>query len=145
MIEIYTDGSYKKAKNYSVGGYAIVVVIKKNKSQVYTKGWFNTTSNRMELRAVIDAFAYVPPKSRAVIFTDSKYILDGLRTMKANPESVEKWKNKDLWIVLFGNLVNSEVTIKWIPRNSTKYHKIADAHAYHAMQEIRELHFDLKD
>ena len=51
-IDIYTDGSYFKLHNR--GGFGIIAV-KDGEEFEFKKGFQNTTSNRMELRAVVTA------------------------------------------------------------------------------------------
>ena len=78
----------------------------------------NTTNNRMELTAVIEALKYLKNKSNINLFTDSKYVMQGIE------EWIHKWKannwrtskkdpvkNKELWVEL-DQLVSIH-NIKW--------------------------------
>ncbi len=95
-MEIYTDGAC--SGNPGPGAYAIVII--KNKSiEIISRYEENTTNNRMELSAVINAIEYLKEKKEsATIFTDSNYVYLAIHNNK-----VEKWiktkhaKNLDLW------------------------------------------------
>ena len=52
QIEIFTDGSC--LGNPGAGGIGIVLRYKQHEKHI-SKGYFKTTNNRMELRAVIEA------------------------------------------------------------------------------------------
>ena len=50
----------------------------KNKSKKIYGYEENTTNNRMEITAAIKALSLVKKKSNVTIYTDSKYLMDGL-------------------------------------------------------------------
>ncbi len=115
MIKIYTDGSC--LKNPGNGGWAAVInlngkIIKISGSEK------NTTNNRMELIAPINALKKIDKHKKVEIYTDSQYVKIGIT------EWIHKWiennwltskkeavKNKDLWVELY-NLTN-KFDIKW--------------------------------
>ena len=78
----------------------------------------STTNNRMELRAVIESLRGIPKESKLAIFTDSKYVINGIESwimkwkknnwMGSNKKLV---KNKDLWLDLDG--LTKSLSIKW--------------------------------
>ena len=81
----------------------------------------NTTNNRMELMAPIMALKKIRRESEITIFTDSKYVKDGIT------EWIKKWKlnnwknsnkkpvkNKDLWIKLDNSCQKHKVKWKWV-------------------------------
>jgi ribonuclease HI len=75
IIEIYTDGSSNP--QYKVGAWASIIFIDQEK--IILQGTeINTTHNRMELIAVINAIEYVksnyPEALLLKIFTDSQYV-----------------------------------------------------------------------
>ena len=64
-----------------------------------------TTNNKMELMATIKALSYLKDKSNIIIFTDSKYVIDGinkwiLKWKQNNWQTAnkKKVKNKELWL-----------------------------------------------
>lgn len=79
--EIYTDGSCKKyGQKMTFGGWSFIVV--KDSKQVYADygSSINTTNQKMELTAVVQALQYITkvrrPCDRVVIYTDSAYIVN---------------------------------------------------------------------
>mgnify|MGYP001445895515 CR=1 FL=1 len=103
-VKIYTDGAC--SGNPGKGGWAAIILDGKNQSSI--SGSENkTTNNRMELMAPIMALKKIKIKSEITIYTDSRYVKDGIT------EWIKKWKlnnwvsaskkpvkNKDLWIKL---------------------------------------------
>ncbi len=75
IIEIYTDGSCNP--QFKIGGWASIIF--NNEEKIVLQGTeTNTTHNRMELIAVINAVTYVKRKHSETIslkiFTDSQYV-----------------------------------------------------------------------
>ena len=75
MIKIYTDGSC--LENPGNGGWAAIINDKGNIKKI-TGSKKNTTNNRMELMAVIRALKEIKPNSQISLFSDSKYVIDGI-------------------------------------------------------------------
>jgi ribonuclease HI len=94
----FTDGScwnFDPLRFYC-GGSAYVII--NNHAHVVKsmhKGFIKTTSNRMEMLAIISAIVSIPEGSSIVVFTDSKYCIE------AFSEDYPARKNIDL-IALFG-------------------------------------------
>jgi ribonuclease HI len=115
MITIYTDGSC--LTNPGNGGWAAII----NDGQEIKKisgNEKNTTNNRMELLAPINALKNMEPGVEIRIFTDSQYVKNGitewLNTWIANnwkTSKKEDVKNKDLWIDLYN--LNKSLNIQW--------------------------------
>ena len=80
-----------------------------------------TTNNRMELKAAIEALNALNGPSRVVLHTDSKYVMDGIREWLPNWKA-RGWKtaakkpvkNKDLWQALDAAAGRHEITWKWV-------------------------------
>lgn len=102
-IRICTDGAC--SGNPGPGGWA--VVIENNYLHPMSGGELETTNNRMEMTAMLNALTFaaeVKGGARILIRTDSKYVLDGLTSWikgwkardwrKSNGKPVE---NQDLW------------------------------------------------
>ena len=86
MIKIYTDGSC--LENPGNGGWAAIIINNGQKTQI--KGnKKNTTNNKMELLAPIEALKKIPKGSKVQIFTDSKYVKSGIT------EWIHNWKKMD--------------------------------------------------
>ena len=74
-VIIYTDGACKG--NPGPGGYA--AVMRKGEHERVVTGWADdTTNNRMELLAVISALEALKRPCTVAVFSDSKYVLDGI-------------------------------------------------------------------
>ena len=90
-IKIYTDGAC--SGNPGPGGWGALLVAKKNDRVVKKKelsgGCLETTNNRMELTAAIQALKTLKRKSNVVVITDSKYLMDGITKW------IHNWKKND--------------------------------------------------
>ena len=117
-LKIYTDGAC--SGNPGKGGWAAIILDGKNQSSI--SGSENkTTNNRMELMAPIMALKKIKIKSEITIYTDSRYVKDGIT------EWIKKWKlnnwkssnkkpvkNKDLWVKLDNHCQKHNVSWKWV-------------------------------
>ena len=115
-IHIYTDGAC--LGNPGKGGYGAILMYKGHKKEI-SGGEKDTTNNRMEMRAAIEALRALKKQSDIIIYTDSKYVMDGItgwiiswkknnwRTANRKPV-----KNADLWQDL--DLEVSKHKIKWV-------------------------------
>ena len=118
MIYIYTDGAC--SGNPGIGGWGVVILV--NKQEILLNGGDQfTTNNKMELIAAIKALEYFETKKDLTIYTDSKYVKDGIESWIKNwkkngwKTSTKKIvKNKELWMQL-DNLINKHnVNWKWV-------------------------------
>ena len=115
MIKIYTDGSC--LSNPGDGGWAAIINIDGEIKKI-SGNEKNTTNNRMELMAPINALKNINSKDPIEIFTDSKYVKNGI-TDWINTWVLNNWKtsnkedvkNKDLWIELYK--LNQSLNVKW--------------------------------
>ena len=115
MIKIYTDGSCMS--NPGNGGWAAIINMNGEIKKI-SGNEKNTTNNRMELMAPINALKNINSKDLIEIFTDSKYVKNGI-TEWINTWVLNNWKtskkedvkNKDLWIELYK--LNQSLNIKW--------------------------------
>ncbi len=117
MIKIYTDGAC--SGNPGKGGWGVVILNNSNEPQYLHGGELLTTNNRMELTAAIKAINYYSDSKNIELFTDSKYLKDGIESWilkwKQNgwkTASKKSVKNKDLWTKLDEGI--SKHNIKWI-------------------------------
>ena len=115
MIKIYTDGSC--VQNPGDGGWA-AIIIRDSESKEISGSEKDTTNNRMELLAPINALKKMKPNEQIEIYTDSQYVKLGI-TEWINAWVVNNWKtskkedvkNKDLWIELYD--LNKSLDVKW--------------------------------
>ena len=115
MIKIYTDGSC--IGNPGKGGWAAIINDNGNTKKI-TGSEKNTTNNRMELMAPINALKNVDPKNEIEVYTDSQYVKLGITEwintwLKNNWQTSKKEqvKNKDLWLELYN--LNKSLNVKW--------------------------------
>ena len=115
MIIIYTDGSC--LENPGNGGWAAIISDNGNTKKI-SGNEKNTTNNRMELMAPINALKNMDSKDTIEIYTDSQYVKLGITEwinnwIKNNWKTSKKEdvKNKDLWLKLYD--LNQSLKIKW--------------------------------
>ncbi len=110
-IEIYTDGS--SLGNPGPGGWGVVVVQNKKIIKDFGGHKEQTTNNKMELSGAIEALKYLiyqqdlTKTKKAIIYTDSTYVLNGITSWVYNWEK-NGWKtankkpvlNKEFWLEL---------------------------------------------
>ena len=82
---IYTDGAC--LGNPGPGGWAAIIFYKKKKKKLIKGNKLNTTNNQMELLASIEALKDIENKSSIKIYTDSKYLIDGINNI--DPKALE--------------------------------------------------------
>ncbi len=113
-VEIYTDGSCKQ--NPGPGGWGAVLVYQGRELEL-SGGQADTTNNRMELTAVIEALKKLREPCQVTLTTDSKYVSDGISKGWARG-----WKkadkspalNPDLWGTLLDLCETHTVKFVWV-------------------------------
>ncbi|MGP1272767.1 MAG: ribonuclease HI [Phycisphaerales bacterium] len=120
IVELYTDGAC--SGNPGPGGWGLILRHPASGKEVERSGGErSTTNNRMELTAVIEGLGLLTRPSRVELFSDSKYVLDGLRSWLANwkkrgwkTASKQPVKNEDLWRRLDELTRRHEIEFHWI-------------------------------
>ncbi len=114
-VQLYTDGAC--SRNPGPGGWAFILRdCKTGKELTGSGGERDSTNNRMELQAVIEGLKALKKSCRVQLYSDSKYVLQGLTTWMAGWKSkgwmrmeggkkkpvknVEQWQELDKLIVL---------------------------------------------
>jgi len=132
MIKIYTDGAC--SGNPGVGGWGTVIINKNGKKAELSGGKNQTTNNQMELMATIKALEYFKTKQDITIYTDSKYVKDGISSW-INKWKINGWrtankkpvKNKELWIKLDKQIQIHNISWQWIKGHAgNNYNELAD-------------------
>jgi ribonuclease HI len=121
-IVIYTDGSC--LGNPGKGGWA-AVIINDNKEEAIFGSEKESTNNRMELTAAINALLKIKQDKKIKIYTDSKYVKDGIEKW-INNWKLNNWKNankkdvknKDLWTKLDSLINKKEISWNWVKAHS---------------------------
>ena len=116
MINIYTDGAC--SGNPGIGGWGAVIFSNPEDVVFLNGGESNTTNNRMELTAAIKSITHFKNRSNLEIFTDSKYLKDGIERWILNwkkngwkTSNKKPVKNKELWIDL--DELSKKFQIEW--------------------------------
>lgn len=117
-IEIYTDGACKG--NPGKGGWGALLVAGDKEKELFG-GETETTNNRMELMAVIQALNALKRPCQITLHTDSQYVLKGIT------EWIQGWKakgwktaskapvkNVDLWQALDTARNAHEIEWRWV-------------------------------
>ena len=144
MINVYTDGAC--SGNPGIGGWGVVIIKKNEKYIDLYGGMKNTTNNQMELMATIEALKYFSEKQDLTIYTDSKYVKEGISSW------IKKWKingwktankkpvkNKELWIKLDKQIEKHSISWKWIKGHiGNKFNERADLLARKYIEDITD-------
>ena len=132
MISIYTDGAC--SGNPGIGGWGVIIMGFKDEMVLLNGGEHHTTNNRMELLAAINAVLYFKEKQYLEIYTDSKYLKDGIEIWIHNwknngwKTSTKKTvKNKDLWVKLDAEISKHSIKWNWVKGHANNlYNEKAD-------------------
>lgn len=95
-VTLYCDGS--ALGNPGAGGWCGILEYKGAK-KVLSGGEAHTTNNRMELLAVIQSLKALKEPCKIELYSDSKYVCEGINTWLKNwvIKDFAKVKNPDLW------------------------------------------------
>lgn len=122
VVYIFTDGAC--SGNPGPGGWAALLRYK-TKEKLLSGSSKDTTNNRMELMAAIKGLEALKRASKVMLYTDSKYVQQGITTwikgwqqkgLLDKPNS--KIKNVELWQELDKLNSKHDVTWKWVKGHS---------------------------
>ncbi len=141
-VTIHTDGGCRG--NPGPGGWGALLVYGEHRKEL--KGHAEeTTNNRMELLAAIEALKSLTRACEIDLHTDSVYVRDGISKWMANWKK-NNWrtaakkpvKNKDLWQALDEQNNRHQVTWHWVKGHSgDPGNECADALANAAMDALQ--------
>jgi len=118
VVDIYSDGACKG--NPGVGGWGALLRCNGNEKEMFG-GERETTNNRMEMQAVIEALKSLTRQCKVVVHTDSSYVQKGIsewihgwkrngwRTSDKKPV-----KNADLWKELDNLAAQHDIEWRWV-------------------------------
>jgi len=117
-VQIYTDGAC--SGNPGPGGWGAVLRYGKVEKEI-SGGEADTTNNRMEMMAVISALRSLKSPCIAEVYTDSKYVMQGMQEWLPGWKA-RGWKtadkkpvkNVDLWQMLEEECARHEVHWNWV-------------------------------
>ncbi|MDB4512047.1 ribonuclease HI [Arenicella sp.] len=121
-VEIYTDGACRG--NPGPGGWGALLIYGDKQKELYG-GELDTTNNRMELMAAIQALTMLNRRCDLTLYTDSQYVRKGIT------EWIENWKkrgwqtaakkpvkNADLWQRLDQAVSQHDIDWVWVKGHS---------------------------
>jgi len=118
VVEIYTDGAC--SGNPGPGGWGALMRYGAHEKEI-CGGEADTTNNRMEMMAVIEALKLLKKRSSVHLYTDSKYVMqgitewmDGWKAKGWKTASKKPVKNKDLWQEIDAIVQQHDVQFFWV-------------------------------
>ena len=121
-VEIWTDGASKG--NPGPGGWGAILNYGQARKEIFG-GELNTTNNRMELKAAINALKQLNRRCKINIHTDSQYVKNGITQWiygwKKNgwkTSNKKPVKNAELWKELDELIQKHEITWDWVKGHS---------------------------
>lgn len=144
IVTIYTDGAC--SGNPGAGGWGAILTCGKASKEI-SGGEKNTTNNRMELKAVIEALKSLKRKCKINIYTDSMYVKNGITDWIKNWRQ-NGWKNskkqaisnQELWQEL--DSLTKKHTINWFwvkGHNNNELNERADKLARSEIIKIKNI------
>ena len=119
QVELYTDGAC--SGNPGPGGWGAILIFKGIEKEL-SGGEKSTTNNRMELTAVIEGLSALKESCIVELYSDSKYVIDGLSKGWAVSWRKNGWKkadkkpalNPDLWGELLNLTEKHQMRYHWV-------------------------------
>jgi len=117
-VVVYTDGACKG--NPGRGGWGALLQWKGHEKELFG-GERETTNNRMELTAVIQALSALKSRCQVAVYTDSEYVRNGITTW-IHGWKLRGWrtadkkpvKNVELWQQLEALAAQHDVQWHWV-------------------------------
>lgn len=140
-VEIYTDGACRG--NPGPGGWGAVLMYGDSRKEIFG-GEEDTTNNRMELMAAIEALSTLKRECDLTLYTDSQYVRKGIT------EWIENWKkrgwktaakkpvkNADLWQQLDQQVARHKINWVWVKGHAgNEGNELADQLANKGVDQI---------
>ena len=114
-VDIYTDGAC--SYNPGPGGWGAILIYKGVEREL-SGADLETTNNRMEITAIIEAFLALKEKCEVTLYSDSAYCIDAFNLGRIHNWKANGWrtadkkevKNLDLWKKLLDAIKGHNVT-----------------------------------
>ncbi len=141
-IEVFTDGACRG--NPGPGGWGALLRFNGRERHLHG-GEAETTNNRMELRAAIEALSALKEPCEVVLTTDSQYVRKGINEWMAGwkrngwkTSAKKPVKNRDLWQALDELAQRHTIEWHWVKGHSGhRENEIADELANLGIDEMR--------
>jgi len=122
VIEIFTDGACRG--NPGPGGWGALLRSGKHEKELWG-GELDTTNNRMEMTAVVQALTAIKRPSEIVLTTDSQYVRKGITEWivgwkRKNWQTAARKpvKNSDLWKEIDALAATHTIDWRWVKGHS---------------------------
>jgi ribonuclease HI len=117
-VTIYTDGACKG--NPGPGGWGAILMSDAHRKELFG-GELNTTNNRMEMTACIQALNALKKRCEVQLYTDSQYVMKGINEWLVGWKA-RGWKtadkkpvkNADLWLLLDAACARHHIDWHWV-------------------------------
>ena len=142
QVTIYTDGAC--SGNPGPGGWGCILMYNQHRKES-SGGALNTTNNRMEITAALEALKLLKEPCRVDLYTDSAYLCNALEKKWLDTWSKNGWKtasksnveNQDLWKELIVELDRHDVQFHKVKGHAdNEYNNRCDKLAREAVQRI---------
>jgi len=118
-VELFTDGAC--SGNPGKGGWGAILKYGNIEKELFG-GERETTNNRMELTAAIKGLSALKEPCEVMLYSDSKYLVDGISKGWAQSWKNNGWRkgdkkpalNPDLWDELLNLFEKHKVTLVWV-------------------------------
>jgi ribonuclease HI len=140
VVTIYSDGACEP--NPGPGGWAALLIFGKHEKELWGSEP-DTTNNRMELTAAVQALEILKQPCRVDFFTDSEYLRRGITEWLPDwrrrgwKRKAGKLANVDLWQALENGLQEHQISWHWIRghagnRNNERVDRLARKSMQHS-------------
>ncbi len=141
-VVIHTDGACRG--NPGPGGWGAILVSGKHRKEL-NGSEAQTTNNRMEMMAAVEALKALTKRCQVVLWTDSEYVKNGITKwvhgwVKRGWKTAAKQpvKNEDLWKALLAQSERHDIEWRWVKGHSgDEGNERADALANEAIDEMQ--------
>ncbi len=117
-VTIYSDGG--ASPNPGAGGWGALLIAEDGRTKELSGAEPDTTNNRMELTAAVQALRSLDSASEIVFYTDSEYVKKGISewlpgwVLKGWQRKTGEVKNQDLWQALHRETLRHTIIWKWV-------------------------------
>lgn len=118
-VEIFTDGACQG--NPGPGGWGAILRYQQKEKEI-SGGNADTTNNRMELSAVIEALKILKEPCSVTLYSDSQYVCNGISKGWAKGWKKNGWRksdkspalNPELWDELLNLIEPHQLNVVWV-------------------------------
>ncbi len=128
-VTVYTDGGAQPNPGPGGGGWGVVLLFDRDGKEVKKElsgGAPETTNNRMELTAALEAFRALKQPCIVEMYTDSQYLKKGISEWMSGWKKTNfkngKIQNADLWVALDTEVARHEINWHWVKGHAGNFY-----------------------